>query len=240
MNDALNADIFSRYPILSSRLRNVSKELENKTLRGSCSLPISNHEITNKIIPYFKNYGHGQRIIFINNKEENLLDGILINSVPFGNEGEFVVQHIKSYFVKESGIYTILRDEGYLGNITYQHVKEIVEYHIDMLDDIYFDLITIKNFYKQRKLCVGDIENYATSKTLDYLANVYSTFNFFGERLHLLNYLILNCYVFGIDLTVSFTLIDIDYKTYKETESSIIETNDTLYDALVEKINSME
>jgi len=49
--------------------------------------------------------------------------------------------------------------------------------YINKGNDLYFDLLTIRDFYKQRYDCVNNIENYIKSKILDYFNNVVSILN---------------------------------------------------------------
>jgi len=81
--NTLPADVLSRYPVLSQRLRNMhlSKQIHEDTLRGVCDLPITKYDISNVILPLFQRCK--QRVIFMgsnpNDLREKSLSAWIIN-----------------------------------------------------------------------------------------------------------------------------------------------------------------
>jgi len=243
--NTLNQDIFSRYPVLSQRLRNVSKYLEEDTLRGVCDLPITNHDIKSIIVPYLKKFVYGQRATFIND-DFDFVTAFIFESVPFSNNQKKLIPYIFTSEADTSGptdelIYSVSCDITTDRN-KYHHSPE--KYIMDFLKwdhtkSIYFDLITINDFYKQKYQC--KFENYAKSKTLEYFYENIESYknnrNYIG--LHL--YLIINAIILGISLPQNelYNGFKILESEYHEKIKNIITFDDNFYLQIINRINKI-
>lgn len=198
-------DVLSRYSILSQRLRNLSKVYDEKTLEGVCNLEISNYDYKNIIIPIFNNYKYSPRayMVYLGNEDryEGLFQSHIIYGVPFGKHKQYYETILSSYDkMIDNDIFGIYNKSDDLNIFTGPdtNITGMLE-KVEDYSSLFFDVLTISDFYRQKRECVNNIENYVMSKTLEYFNNVVSKLNTDDTILALYLYLVTNCIVLGID-----------------------------------------
>jgi hypothetical protein len=220
----IGKDVLSRYPVLSQRLRNISKQLEQDTLRGRCDLPITNYDIVTIILPSFDDYK--QRAVF--NKyvsdESDLFQAIITNKFPYDDDGLYR-KTINCYNNIEEELVKLVAEDNVDRTNSGYLLSEISDY-LDIGHDIYFDLITINDYYAKRLKC--NFENYTKGKTLEYFNEVINTLT----TIELYLYLAINCYILGIKF--DYESLSLSYDQYKDYEPRIKISNDVL----IEKITT--
>jgi len=153
--NTIPGDILSRYPILSQRLRNVSKEFEENTLRGVCDLPITNHDIKNVILPLF--HHHKQRVIFsrYENGYGTSFQAMIINKFPFDDNR--IYRTIVTFYDKPAEEVTGIYQAKQIEQVYYASLSNELDDYID----IYFDILTIRDYYVGISKC--KFENYVNN-----------------------------------------------------------------------------
>lgn len=176
--ERLGSDILSRYPTLSGRLRNVSKQFESESLRGACDKIVTNDEIINKIIPNLENYGYGLRFYadLESNQDFDRLQATIFSKVPFTNN--CVVFFLDSFidYLDKSASFGPAYYEGE-SLVSTRTIQERATTSVESGNKVYFDLLTIRDHYKSRINCVIGIENYVRGKIFDYFDDIVKTFN---------------------------------------------------------------
>lgn len=238
----MNADVLSRYPLLSQRLRNayLSKQIHEDTLRGVCDLEISQHDIKNVIIPYLKN-SYSQRIIFSRSSDKDLDEGFnwflaqIINKKIFGDDDIYVETYIqariddKNWVNPGSSVFSIK-------NRYTEETNGVLGIEPKILN-LYFDLLTIKDFYLQRYQCAR-IDNYVRRKVLEYFDNVVMLLNEEDIQHMLYLYLVSNCVVLNIPLPYKIPDFESSLDDYPGYATSIKPINEELYTKIKNAINN--
>lgn len=233
--NTLNQDIFSNYPLLSQRLRNVSKRFEEDTLKGVCDLDITNYDIVNYIIPRFENYGYGHRAYFIVEHvgEESVLKAYIVNKHLFQPQNNNYFSRMMIELNQEHGYFRIARRIP--GTSNYDEIKKTMISSLKF--SLYFDVLTIRDFYNSRHECVSKIGRYVNTKVLDYFNNVVKLINTEEYQLILYLYLIANCVVLNINLSYDFKEIIIKNEEYIDYITNLKPIIDRMYLQIVESIN---
>jgi hypothetical protein len=207
-------------------LRNVSREFEEKTIKGVCDLPIENQDV----LSYFENYSFGTRSMFVL-YHNNMVSNIYVKK-PFTENPEY--SYIALYVNKNDTFYTI----GHYDNILYlDDLRVNFEQDTDQADIIYYDVQTIYDIYQTRLNCIQTFPNYVKQKTFEYFDEAVNYLNkkFTPVCTHL--YLTVNCMVLGISSQSIIQGTTIDF--YPQRIGEIIEKNNVLYSLIINKINCL-
>jgi hypothetical protein len=240
--NTLNSDILSNYPQLARSLRDISKEIEEKSLKGFCKLPITNDEIKNKIIPYYRTYKYGQRAIFTDvtkTRTDNYsaLHTKIINKRLFRDDDDYIIENIYSIFNGN----VVYIDNDY--NNLLQESADISSFVIKNVGDgnpMYYDILTVRDLLRQRYNCLNTEPNYVNNKILDYFVETVNTFNVEEKQLDLHVYLTVNCMILNIDINSSRVPVRKFSKTYDEYVISIQPSIEDMYSKLVNTISTLQ
>jgi hypothetical protein len=240
--DTIGSDVLSRYPLLSQKLRNsyLSKQIHEDTLQGSCDIEITKYDINNIIIPYLKN-NYSQRIIFSRSTDKDEEQGFnwflaqIINKKIFGNGDTCIETYMQARIDYED-------DYVSFSIVGESNSEEAVDNLFDgrlYKSILYFDLITIRDFYAQRYLCVTNIENYINIKVLEYFDNVVSLLNKDDTQHMLYLYLLSNCFVMNIVTPYEIKRFEKSVDEYPVYAASIKPINGELYEKIKVAINKL-
>jgi hypothetical protein len=238
--DTIGSDVFSKYPLLSQKLRNayLSKQVYEDTLRGACDIPISNYDILNVILPLFQQYK--QRVIFLgsspNDNREKALSAWIINKLPFynGKMNQTLVLFQNDMMFERVGIYQSIGSIG--GGMTdYTTWSNIITNRFNDGRSTYFDVLTIRDYYATRLQC--KFENYVNNKTLEYFNDVVSELQSHDINLELHLYLSINCYILGIHF--DYENISLTYDKYADYEPRIEVINNMLIEKITNHIKNL-
>jgi len=103
----------------------------------------------------------------------------------------------------------------------------------------YFDILTIRDFYKQRLECFNKIRDYVKIKTIDYVNIVFNELNDEENLFKLHLYLTINCMICNIEATAEemlFTTKAIKYDEYPEYSEKLVISNNILYSKIINYI----
>ena len=114
---------------------------------------------------------------------------------------------------------------------------ELFEQNVE--HDLFFDMLTVYDFYKQRTQCINKFPNYVGQKLLEYFDNVVNKLNTYDTLLHLHLYLVVNCMVLGVRTTEILGNEVIDIEDYPQYVGQIKDYNKVLYDMIIKRCNSL-
>lgn len=210
-------DIYSKYPLLATRLVRTSSKLNEISLIGNCNLDLSINETKN-----------------------------IINIKPFAKKAMFDIYNVEnadgpglflsiSYFIKmpsDNDVYnrwiydsssSLTEEPGYHSLTIYDNggshiTQNELNFDIQFMDDInikIFDVRSLYLLYNQRKSCLK-IPNYAKIKTLEIFNMIVDKFSSRDTIVMLNLYLMINCIILDLDISGKFINSQKDFASLGE------------------------
>jgi len=227
-------DIYSKYPLLATRLVRTSSKLNEISLIGNCNLDLSIKETKNivNIKPF------SMKAMFdIYNVGEGDGPGLFLSVscfIKMPSENDVYNRWIYdsgSSITKEHGYYHILTIyDGGGSHITQNELNFDIEF-MDSINMKIFDVKSLYLLYNQRKSCLK-IPDYAKIKTLEIFNMIVDKFNSYDTIIMLNLYLMINCIILDLDISDKFLTSQKEFASLGE--------NDYNYDDYIEETYERE